>query len=94
MAKIVSQSNAKNKNLLLIGDSFCHAWMWNKWWEPCFGGQSEFWYYNRDAYKMDNTKIIRNPEKISIRNYIRRFDVIIIEYSAANMEMLDAGFVN
>ena len=94
MAKITSHGNAKNKNLLLIGDSFCHAWMWSRMFEPCFSSESEFWYYNRDAYKLDNTKIVRNAEKTSIRNYIRKFDVIIIEYSVANLEMLDYGFMN
>jgi hypothetical protein len=94
-ADIVSKTNAKNKKALLVGDSFCHAWLWNNWMKNPFGPGSEFWYYNREreAYSFGNTFIKKLDHK-NVRDYIRNFDTFIIVFSAANMEMLDYGFIN
>jgi len=92
-SNIISISNAKNKKILLIGDSFCHAWMWNKWFKNCFSAESEFWYYNRESQKLDNT-FIKNLDHQHVRKYISKFDSFIFVFSAANAEMLDYNFMN
>lgn len=93
LANVKTIISSKDKKLLLIGDSFCHAWMWNKFFAPVFNSESEFWYYNRDATTMTNDKLIRNADKKTIKKYIEKFDVFIINYSAANINMLDYGFL-
>lgn len=92
LAEISSRSNAKNKKLLLIGDSFAHAWTWNKWYERCFHSRSEFWYYNREAHKLDN-EFKRKVDHKNMRKVISDFDAFIIVFSAANAEYLDYGFM-
>lgn len=89
---IASVSSAKDKKLLMIGDSFCHVWMWNKWYKECFHPASEFWYYNREANSLDNT-FKRNVEHQRARELTKDFDTFIIVFSAANLEQLDYGFV-
>ncbi len=93
LAEINPLNRAKDKKILLIGDSFCHAWMWNKFFEKNFSSESEFWYYNREATLLDNKIILRNPENITIREYISKFDLFVITYSAGNAYMMDYGFL-
>ena len=93
LAEVAAVKSAKSKKILLVGDSFCHAWMWNKFFEKDFHANSEFWYYNKEASLLDNRVISRNPEKRAIREYISKFDVFVITYSAANANMLDYGFL-
>lgn len=89
---ITSQSNAKNKKLLLIGDSFCHAWAWNGWLQQCFDPASEFWYYNREAHRLDDT-FVRSLDHKHTRSTVSGFDTFIILFSAGNVEQLDYGFM-
>lgn len=91
-AEIKSRSNSKNKKVLLVGDSFCHAWMWNNWMKNAFSPESEFWYYNREANTIDNT-FIKKVDHKNVKEYIQKFDVFILVFSAANMEMLDYNFM-
>lgn len=89
---VASQSNAKDKKILLIGDSFMHVWMWNSWVKECFSSESEFWYYNREANQLDNT-LKRTLDHKNVRESISKFDTFVIVYSAANIEQLDYGFM-
>lgn len=91
-ADLTSASNAKNKKLLLIGDSFCHAWAWNQWLQSCFDPGSEFWYYNREAHQLDDS-YLRDLDHQHVRDEVKGFDTFIILFSAGNVEMLDYGFV-
>jgi hypothetical protein len=91
-ADVTCENGCRQKTVLLIGDSFCHAWMWNGWFYNCFSTESEFWYYNREAFKLDNTPLGLVDHK-NVRNYLKKFDVIIIAFSAGNVESLDYGFM-
>jgi hypothetical protein len=93
LSEISSVSNAKNKKILLIGDSFAHAWIWTKWYKNCFHQDSEFWYYNREANTLDNT-FKRNVDHKDARKAIAGFDTFVIVFSAANAENLDYDFIN
>lgn len=93
LAKVTTESSASTKKLLLVGDSFCHAWMWNKFFKSGISASSEFWYYNRDATLFDNAPIKRNPDNLPINQYIEKFDIVVITFSAGNLYMLDYGFL-
>lgn len=92
-AKVLSHSNAKNKKVLLIGDSFCHAWMWNNWMKNAFSPESEFWYYNREANTIDNT-FIKTLDHKNVREYTQKFDIFIFLFTAVSVKNLDNGFIN
>ncbi|MGZ4048577.1 MAG: alginate O-acetyltransferase AlgX-related protein [Bacteroidia bacterium] len=90
---VISKSNAKNKKILIVGDSFCHAWMWNKWYQECFDAGSEFWYYNREVNAMDNS-FKRKVDHKNAKKEISKFDTFIVVFSAGNAEYLDYGFTD
>lgn len=93
LSDISSESNSKNKKLLLIGDSFAHMWTWTKYFANCFHPQSEFWYYNREVNTLSNIgKETVNHKKVAKR--VKDFDTIIILFNSANAEYLDYGFIN
>ncbi|MCW3082845.1 MAG: sugar O-acetyltransferase precursor [Bacteroidetes bacterium] len=89
---VESQSNVKNKKVLLIGDSFCHVWAWNSWMQQCFSSESEFWYYNREVHQLDD-EYIKDRDHAATRSNISKFDTFIILFSAGNVEQLDYGFM-
>lgn len=93
LADMTSESNSKNKKLLLIGDSFAHSWTWTKYFANCFHPQSKFWYYNREVCTLENT-FIRNVDHRSMRRTTSEFDTFIIIFNAANAEYLDYGFID
>lgn len=91
-SSIISQSNAKDKKILIIGDSFCHAWIWNNWFKKCFDPGSEFWYYNREVNTI-NGIFKKNVDHKNARAEIAKFDTFVIVFSSANAEYLDYGFM-
>ncbi|MBL0328853.1 MAG: hypothetical protein IPP64_05410 [Bacteroidetes bacterium] len=91
-SEIESESNAHNKKLLLIGDSFTHAWVWKKVYSSCFHPESEFWYYNRDLNTLEN-KYIGPVSRKDTRKNISKFDTFIIVFTALNAEQLTYGFI-
>ncbi len=92
LSDVVSESNSKNKKLLLVGDSFAHMWTWTKYYQNCFDSQSEFWYYNREINTLANIHK-RMVKHEAVAQNIKDVDLIIIVFNAANAEYLDYGFV-
>lgn len=90
--EVKSTSNAHLKKVLLIGDSFCHMWAWNRWLQKNVHPESEFWYYNRDLNTIEGTKK-GEVAHTHARQVIEKFDTFIILFSAANSEQLDYGFL-
>lgn len=90
---MTSSSNAHLNKVLLIGDSFCHMWAWNRWLQKNFHPESEFWYYNRDLNTIEGTKI-GEVRHVNSRKETEKFDTFIILFSAANVEHFDYGFVD
>jgi hypothetical protein len=91
-ATLNCQGQCKQKKVLLIGDSFCYAAMWQGWFASCFSPESEFWYYNREATRINNEPLPALDHSQTHRA-VEKFDLIIFLFSAGNLHMLDWGFL-
>ncbi|MFL5763759.1 MAG: alginate O-acetyltransferase AlgX-related protein [Bacteroidia bacterium] len=94
LADVTSESNAKKKKLLLIGDSFTYAWTWPGYVAKCFDPASEFWYYNREENILKGNKVLGELDHSNTRKKIKSFDTFVFVFTALNAENLDYGFMD